>query len=98
MFGVWDSIMWLFIELGAIGCWSTFFYALRWKMAYKPFTFSKEVWRDDLRFVLVGVVMYTIIAGVYFSKFSELLGSLPIYGKVIEGYHGITFWSRYVCH
>ena len=94
--GVFDSIMWLFIELGAVGCWSSFFYSLRWKMAYKPYTFSKEVWKDDLTFVLVGVALYAIIAGVYFSAFTELMAELPAYGKVIEGFHGITSWARLV--
>jgi hypothetical protein len=93
--GFLQSCMWLFIELGAMGCWTSFFRACRKKNAYHPYANCSLVWNRDLYFVCCAVTLYIVIAGVYFSNFSTLMGELPLYGKIIEGIHGTTSWARY---
>lgn len=92
--GFLDSVMWLFIEVGAMVCWASYFYAIRWNDVYTPYTRSFEVWRTDLLFVVIGVSLYAVLAGVYFSEFGTMLSGVSFSDKIIEIIHGATSWSR----
>jgi hypothetical protein len=93
--GFLNSIMWIFIEVGAMGCWCSYFYAVRWTNAvYKPQTTSVEAWRTDLGFVIIGLGLYAILAGVYFSELDEILSGLNHAEQVIEIIHASTSWAR----
>jgi hypothetical protein len=93
--GLATNAMWIFIELQAMGCWSTFFWALRYHNAYAhTFTIDKIVWRADLVLVIISMLLYSFIAWIYFSSFLSLLTS-NIFQDTVEVMHGVTSWARF---